>query len=156
MKYAQLDHVDARLSEHICKVMVEAYAVEARLIDAVDFPPLRRGAADIRTSEAVFYGAWDQGELVAAAEVEGGEGWNIASFVVHPSRFRRGIGTGLLKHVLHVIGPAPVTVSTARANAPAIALYEKHGFRISRRWSTRDGIEMVTMTANPASSCQSG
>jgi ribosomal protein S18 acetylase RimI-like enzyme len=152
MQYAKLDHVDPLVSERICRVLLDAYAVEARLIGAVDFPPLRRSAANIRRSDAVFYGCWDQGHLVAVAEVEGNgrEGWHIASFVVHPSRFRRGIGSGLLQHVLGVVGTTRVTVSTASANAPALALYEQHGFRICRRWSASDHIDMVTLATDPA------
>ena len=39
------------------------------------------------------------------------------------------------------------TVSTAEANAPAIALYEKHGFHVRNRWATH-GIDMITLERN--------
>jgi ribosomal protein S18 acetylase RimI-like enzyme len=39
---------------------------------------------------------------------------------------------------------ALATVSTAASNAPAIALYEKYGFRLRSRWMTH-GIDMVTL-----------
>jgi ribosomal protein S18 acetylase RimI-like enzyme len=142
-----LDHADADGSERICRLLWESYAVEAKLIGVEDFAPLRRDSAQIRAAESTFYGCLREGQLVAVAEVEGleDETANIAGFVVHPGVFRRGVGTRLLRHVLATVKATRFTVSTAAVNAPAIALYEKHGFRVRDRWTTPDGIRMVTL-----------
>lgn len=147
MRFSRLDHTDPGESERICTVMRRAYAVEAELIGAAEFPPLRRTAEDIRTTEAAFFGCVDGGRLLAVAEVEdaAGPAPNIAGFVVDPDAFRRGIGTALLRHVLGGLDGDRVTVSTAAANRPAIALYEKRGFEIVRHWLVGDAIEMVTL-----------
>jgi len=142
----RLDHTDPEQAATICEVLVAAYTVEARLIGVTDFAPLRRTAEDIAAAPSTFFGSSADGRLVAVAELEelGKEAVNIASFAVLPAVFRRGIGLRLLRHVLEAVGSARVTVSTASANQPAIALYEKEGFAISRRWEI-EGIDMVTL-----------
>jgi hypothetical protein len=95
MDLLTLDHADEVWSERICRLLWDSYAVEAQLIGIEDFAPLRRGSAQIRAAASTFYGCLREGRLVAVAEVEdlGGGTSNIAGFVVHPSVFRRGIGT---------------------------------------------------------------
>ena len=180
LRFERLDHASPAMAETIRSLMFDAYQVEAALIGrADDFLPLGRMAADIASADATFIGVFlerdgpgdeaGQGSIVkpvAVAELErppvegadstAGRTLNIASFVVHPSRFRRGIGSALLRHILDAHAPlrdgdgSPhrITVSTAVANQPAIVLYEKHDFAISRHWTTPDGIEMVTMSSN--------
>jgi ribosomal protein S18 acetylase RimI-like enzyme len=148
VEFATLDHTDHAQSERISEVLLDSYAVEAELIGVDDFAPLRRRCGDIREAGSTFYGCVGEGRLVGVAEVErdGGGAANIAGFAVHPSVFRRGVGSRLLQHVLEAVDATSFTVSTASANAPAIALYEKHGFRIRDRWAI-DGIAMVTLEA---------
>ena len=146
--FCTLNHADPAEAGRICALVRRSYPVEAELIGVRDFPPLRRAAADIRDARSRFFGCLYDGSLVAVAEVEGDEtaGWHIASFAVHPEMFRRGVGSSLLENVGRALGTDRLTVSTAAANKPAVALYEKHGFRIWERWSTGDGIDMVTLT----------
>jgi ribosomal protein S18 acetylase RimI-like enzyme len=154
-EFSRLDQTDPAQAERICRLLRDSYAVEARLIGVEDFAPLRRGIADIRNASSTFHGCSRGGSLVAVAEVEReADGTaNIAGFVVDPGAFRKGIGTRLLLHVLQVVGDSAVTVSTASANAPAIALYEKHGFGIRRHWRTDCGIAMVTLERRRISAC---
>jgi ribosomal protein S18 acetylase RimI-like enzyme len=141
-----LDHTNPDQSERIRDVMRAAYAAEGRLIGVEDFAPLRRESDDIRAAASTFYGYVTEGRLVGVAEIEQGEGGaaNIAGFVVHPAVSRQGIGSRLLRHVLEATGSARFTVSTAAANAPAIAFYETHGFQVRDHWVI-DGIDMVTL-----------
>jgi len=142
-----LDHAEPAQSERICQLLLASYAVEAGLIGVEDFVPLRRRSVDIRRAASTFYGCVDDGHLVAVAEVEreANESLNIAGFAIHPRAFRRRVGSRLLRHVLSTTESTRFTVSTASANAPAIGLYEKHGFRLRGRWVTYDGIHMVTL-----------
>jgi ribosomal protein S18 acetylase RimI-like enzyme len=174
--FARLDHASPTVAETIRRIMYDAYRVEAELIGrAKDFHPLGRTAEDIRTTDSVFIGGFLDGVSspcaagpepaapIAIAELErpasedanstAGRALNIASFVVHPAHFRRGVGSALLRHILdvrvhdHFAGaPIRITVSTAAANRPAIAFYEKHAFAITSRWITPDGIEMATLS----------
>jgi ribosomal protein S18 acetylase RimI-like enzyme len=146
VEVSTLDHSDQSESERIGQILRESYAVEAEWIGADDFPPLRRRSSDIRKATSTFYGVLSAGRLVAVAEVEatGDETANIAGLVVHPNFFRQGFGSRLLQHVLTAVPADSFTVSTAAANRPALALYEKHGFHLRRRWATH-GIDMVTL-----------
>jgi ribosomal protein S18 acetylase RimI-like enzyme len=149
LEISRLDHRKPAVAEDLRRLMARAYVVEAGLIGALEFPPLHRTAEAIRAADAVFDGASLTGRLVAAVELEatGERCVHIASFVVDPDVFRRGIATRLLLHVLGRPATERVTVSTAARNLPAIRLYEKHGFRLSTRWVISE-IDMVTMEWN--------
>jgi ribosomal protein S18 acetylase RimI-like enzyme len=53
----------------------------------------------------------------------------IARLFVAPARFRRGVGTALVEHALGQARGRRVVVGTGARNAPALALYERFGFR---------------------------
>jgi ribosomal protein S18 acetylase RimI-like enzyme len=75
----------------------------------------------------------------------------IASLVVDPPRQRRGIGHRLLAWAVEAQGSGVMSVQTAAANAPALALYARFGFRIVREWTTEgDGIALVALSREPA------
>jgi ribosomal protein S18 acetylase RimI-like enzyme len=150
LEFLKLEHTHPQQSREIQDIFFAAYTIEAGLIGISEFPPLQRSARQICEASSTFYGCLQTGQLVAAAEIEmtGTKMANIAGFAVHPHFFRRGIGSRLLHHVLHTLKDARVTVSTASRNMPAIALYEKHGFTISRYWTTHCGIQMVTLSRN--------
>jgi ribosomal-protein-alanine N-acetyltransferase len=56
--------------------------------------------------------------------------WHLMNIAVDPSLRRRGCGTALLEELLDRAGPdQPYTLEVRTSNAPAIALYERFGFR---------------------------
>jgi ribosomal-protein-alanine N-acetyltransferase len=58
---------------------------------------------------------------------------HILAIATHPDCRRRGIGTRLLDHVLEVArttGCSLATLEVRRSNVPAIAMYERAGFKI--------------------------
>lgn len=150
-----LDAAHPEVAEAIQRVMVAAYRVEADLLGVADFVPLRRGIEAIRAAESRFLGAFLGGELAGVAELEpGGEGkTHVASLVVLPRHFRQGIATSLLRHVIVLHGRGGITVSTGRANRPALRLYASLGFEEQRRWRTPDGIPMVTLAYRASRAC---
>jgi len=89
-RLSPLDHRLPGIAAEIHRVMLAGYRVEAALLGVADFVPARRAAAD------------------------------IASLVVHPEHFRKGLGT-------------------------ALRLCAGFVFRHHRRWHTGDGIPMVTL-----------
>lgn len=147
----RLEHATPQVAEAIRAVMFAAYQVEAALLGVADFVPLRRTAAHIATTDALFLGVSMAGELAGVTEIETPEPdhLHIGSLVVLPAHFRRGLATTLLRHVSDHHPAATVTVSTGIANRPAITLYERFGFREDRRWATADGIAMVTLRRSP-------
>jgi GNAT superfamily N-acetyltransferase len=142
-----LDATDASVAEAIRELMALGYAVEAARLGVADFPPLRRTAAHIAASGARFLGVWDADTLVAVAEVERPASGRVhlGSLVVRPTHFRRGLASALLRRVLDGDGGDEFTVSTGVRNEPALRLYAAHGLAVVRRWTTSDGIPMVTL-----------
>lgn len=86
LEISRLDHRKPAVADDLRRLMARAYAVEAGLIRAVEFPPLDRTAEAIRAADAVFDGGSLAGRLVAAVELEatGERSVHIASFVVDP------------------------------------------------------------------------
>ena len=148
---SRLDHSDPETSAAIHAVMMAAYRVEADSLGVKDFVPLHRTRAQIAAARAVFFGIFVAGTLVAVAELEAKESGrsHIGSLVAHPSHFRRGLATALLRHILRTHGSDEITVSTGVRNRPALLLYAAQGFDEQCRWTTSDGIPMVTLVLGP-------
>jgi len=141
-----LDHNSGTVADEIYTVFQRSYAVEAGLVGVEDFPPLRRSAANIRTSKSQFLGERVDAKLAAAVEfLQDGDDLSIDSLVVHPDYFRRGLASRLLQALLANETWKCADVETAAANKPALLLYEKLGFTESKRWQTVDGVEKVQL-----------
>lgn len=153
MPPAVLDMHNTKIAQEVCNLMASAYAAEARLLGATNFPPLQRAREGNLNTEAAYVGIRCVDRLVAAVEIENGcdGGKVIAALVVRPDRFRQGLGQRLLHHILGKFGGCRIDVSTARDNEPARALYTKAGFRHISHWNTADGWSMVTLRRDGAS-----
>lgn len=145
--YVVCELSQSECAEHIYHIMQDAYAVEAHLLNAQDFPPLRRTVRDVATSSNQFIGAFQHNALIGVCELEHmSKGVTlIASTVVSPTHFRRGVASLLIEHVLKRDDMESVMVSTAQDNAPAIALYQKHGFVVHDSEILPDGMKLVTL-----------
>ncbi|WP_405239733.1 GNAT family N-acetyltransferase [Lentisalinibacter orientalis] len=142
-----LDHRSEEVASQIHALFRRSYTVEARLIGAEDFPPLRRSAQQIRSSSGAFLGAREGSDLVAAVEYAvDGPHLDIRNLAVDPRCFRQGRGTRLLQALLERTDWRTATVETAAGNLPAVALYEKIGFSVSGRWTTAEGIEKIGLS----------
>ena len=136
-----------RSAESIYQVMQASYQVEADLLKVDDFFPLRRTADDIRNSTTRFVGCFVAGELAGVLELEKLENGSslIASTVVHPNYFRRGVASALLGSILGDKNLKNLQVSTAAQNLPAIRLYQKFGFVIYTQKTLPDGMTLVKL-----------
>jgi ribosomal protein S18 acetylase RimI-like enzyme len=93
----------------------------------------------------------EAGELVGAVGVEDlGEALLIARLVVDPGATRRGVGTALVQRAVELAGGRVVRVGTAAANAPALALYERLGFRRVGERSVGPGLAYVDLVRDAA------
>ncbi len=66
-----------------------------------------------------------------------GETWILANVGVHPDYQGRGIAQGMMGACLAMLrrrGAVRVVLQVNRDNAPALALYERYGFRYERAW----------------------
>ena len=152
---APLDLKNQQIRSRLHDVFLRSYQVEADLLQAKDFPPLRRTAEQLPVDGREFVGYWDepsqdaeldQRVLAAALELScANDQLDICSLVVHPDFFRRGIASRLIAHVLTGYSWRRAVVETATANQPAVKLYQKFGFRETRRWMTDFGIEKLEL-----------
>jgi len=145
----KLDHTTPEIAELIYKVFQVSYAVEAKLLKAKDFPPLKRQVNDFLSAETAFYGYWKNQELVAVTEIRSfSNSIHIQSMVVVPHYFRQGIAKELISYIFEIYKTDMFTVETGAANLPAIKLYEKHGFTLVKEWETAFGIRKVRFEKN--------
>ena len=148
------DHRDPRVARAIHAVQMAAYAQEARLLGARDFPPLRRTPEDIRRGDERFLVASDHGLIVGAVGIETGATPGellIGSLVVAPDRWREGIGRRLVQAVIDAHGAIPLTVSTGVKNLPGLALYAACGFvEYARDRKGPDPIDIVLLRRAPS------
>jgi len=140
----QIDPKNKSIAERIHFIFQASYAVEAKLLKAVDFPPLKRSLADFITSTTTFYGYFQKEIMVAVIELNANDTrTHIQSLVVLPDFFRKGIGQKLINYVFNSYDLDIFTVETGAANVPAIALYRKFGFQLVKEWDTDHGIRKV-------------
>ncbi|HBP99429.1 MAG TPA: hypothetical protein DD672_02980 [Gammaproteobacteria bacterium] len=120
-----------------------AYAVEARLINVRDFPPLARSCSAIQEAKSQVFGACTEAGLRGVIELEHQSGVVlIASLVVDIDYSRQGLARFLLQHVISIHAKDSLWVETATANRPAMALYASLGFGVRGEFAKADGLRM--------------
>lgn len=140
----KLDNKNEKTSRTIRALFQASYQIEAELLNAVDFPPLKREVMDFVNSDTEFYGVCKGDEMAAIVEVNPSkDNTDIESLVVHPNYFRQGLGMQLMQFVLNAFNSKTFTVETGLENEPAIRLYKKLGFEEEKQWDTEFGIRKI-------------
>ena len=140
----KLDQKLVETAEHIRAVFQISYAIEAKLLQAKNFPPLQRKLNAFLESETIFYGYIKDELLKAVIELEErNDSIHIQSLVVDPTYFRKGIASALLQFVLDTYKANLFTVETGLDNEPAKYLYQNFGFVKTREWDTDHGVRKI-------------
>jgi ribosomal protein S18 acetylase RimI-like enzyme len=148
-----LDQQEETIAEKMHHVFQASYAVEAALLEAKDFPPLKRSIQDFKNSDTSFFGYSIGKELAAVIEIEPSPNrFHICSLVVHPKYFRRGIGSELITFIFKLLIGNKITVETGLANIPAITLYKNFGFKEVGQYDTDHGIRKIQLAIEKATS----
>ncbi|MFT4848600.1 MAG: GNAT superfamily N-acetyltransferase [Sediminicola sp.] len=146
-----LDQEEDTVPEKIHCIFQASYAVEAELLGAKDFPPLKRTIIDFKNSDTSFFGHWIGKELTAVIEIEPSpSAFHISSLVVHPKYFRRGIASELIAFIFRLFIGNKITVETGLANIPAIALYKSFDFKEIDQYDTDHGIRKIRLAIEKA------
>jgi len=136
--------MDMEVSKKIRSVFQVSYAIEAKLLNAIDFPPLKRPLENFVNSDMEFFGYINSEDLQAVVEIDHNDQHTlIRSLVVDPRFFRMGIASRLLEFVLNTFDSSFFLVETGLENDPAIQLYKKFGFVEVERWDTDHGVRKV-------------
>lgn len=140
----RLENNDLETAEKICSVFQISYKVEADLLNATDFPPLKRPLEDYMNSSNEFFGFLKNEELAGVIEIiHVDEYTHVRSLVVNPLFFRQGIASQLMEFALITFDSNLFIVETGLENGPASKLYEKLGFIAVKEWDTEFGIRKV-------------
>ena len=123
-----------------------AYAIEAELIGFPGLPPAHETLAQLQGSGEELWLCEEDGALLGAVGLERSpEELLIARLFVAPPAFRQGVGTALVRKALEEAAGRRVRVGTAALNAPALALYERLGFRRASESEPAPGVAYVEL-----------
>jgi len=133
-----------KIAEEIRAIFQASYTVEAKMLKAIDFPPLKRTVSQFLKSDSKFYAYYLTKNIAGVIEIENDEDvTHIQSLVVYPKYFRNGIGRKLVQFILDNYKSKIFTVETGIDNHPAIKLYKSFGFQEQEQWDTDHGIRKV-------------
>ena len=140
----KLQNKDLQTAKKIRAVFQLSYAIEAKLLNATDFPPLKRSLENYVNSSNAFYGYFKDQKIAAVVEINHTKNFtHIQSLVVHPSFFRQGIASKLVEFVFENYDSNLFVVETGVDNEPATKLYLNAGFIEVRQWDTEYGIRKI-------------
>ncbi|MER2030132.1 MAG: GNAT family N-acetyltransferase [Solibacillus sp.] len=120
-------------AEDLLTIQIPSYKVEAEIIGYDDIPPLKDTVNTLKQCGETFFGYYINEELCAAISVEVIDNEvDIHRLIVHPDHFRKGIAQKLLSFIEGQFDTMTITVATGSKNSPAVTLYKKNGFRITK------------------------
>jgi ribosomal protein S18 acetylase RimI-like enzyme len=140
----KLQNKDLETAHKIHTVFQASYAIEAKLLNANDFPPLKRTLENFIASNTDFFGYLKHEEIAAVIEIATSTDYtHIQSLVVHPDFFRQGIAHKLMDFIFNTYDSKLFIVETGVDNGPASELYKKLGFIEVKQWDTPFGIRKI-------------
>ena len=140
----KINNKEKEIAEEIRAIFQVSYTMEAKMLKAVDFPPLKRTVAQFLKSDSEFYAYYLTKNIAGVIEIENDEDLtHIQSLVVYPKYFRNGIGRKLVQFILDNYEAKIFTVETGVDNHPAIKLYKSFDFQEQKQWDTNHGVRKV-------------
>lgn len=140
----EFNHKTQGNAKQIWSIFQASYAIEAKILKAIDFPPLKRTVSDFVNSHTKFYAYYQDKDLCGMIEIkDDNNSTHIQSLVVYPEYFRKGIAKKLISFILSKRASLIFTVETGLNNIPAIKLYRSMGFKQTRQWDTDHGVRKV-------------
>ena len=142
-----LDLDNGETCQSILRVQVEAYRIEADLID-FPIPALFESARDLPKTAQHYYGFFEDKSLLGliAASDEDQETLDICKLCIDPAHFRKGIARRLLVFLEQKAlrnKKRRIIVSTGSGNSPAIQLYRKQSYKITGIEQIPEGPELT-------------
>ena len=140
----KINNKENKIAQEIRAIFQASYTVEAEILKAIDFPPLKRTLSQFLKSNSEFYAYYLNQNIAGLIEIDNNQdSTHIQSLVVYPKYFRKGIGRKLVQFVLDTYKSIIFTVETGVNNHPAIKLYISLGFEEQNQWDTDHGVRKV-------------
>ena len=140
----KVDNKKVEISKDIYSIFQASYKVEAKLLKATNFPPLKRTITNFLSCNNMFFAYYLGKDIAGLVEVDdNSESTHIQSLVVYPQYFRKGIAKQLVQFVLDSYTSRLFTVETGLDNKPAIKLYKRFGFQETKQWDTSHGVRKI-------------
>jgi ribosomal protein S18 acetylase RimI-like enzyme len=140
----KINNKENKIAEEIRAIFQVSYTVEAKILKAIDFPPLKRTVSQFLKSDSEFYAYYLIENIAGVIEIENDEDLtHIQSLVVYPKYFRNGIGSKLVQFILDTYKSKIFTVETGVDNHPSIKLYKSFEFQEQAQWDTNHGVRKV-------------
>ncbi len=140
----KLQNHDIEISKKILSVFQISYMVEAKLLNATNFPPLKRPLENYIKSGTEFFGYFINKNLAGVIEIDYNNNFtHINSLVVDPKFFRQGIARKLMEFVFNKFDSNLFVVETGLENGPATKLYKNLGFKEVKQWDTDHGVRKI-------------
>jgi GNAT superfamily N-acetyltransferase len=134
----------------VLAVQHAAYAIEAELIGYPELPPAHETLEALQATAEEVWLCEEDGALLGVVGLEHSDDeLLIARLFVAPPAFRRGVGTALVEHAVAQAGGRRVRVGTGARNAPALALYERLGFRRVNAGHPTQSVGFVELIRDP-------
>lgn len=145
---SKINNKKITISREIYSIFQTSYKVEAKILKATNFPPLKRTVADFLKCNNIFYAYHIHKNIVGVIEIDNDISVHIQSLVVSPKHFRKGIGKSLIQFTLEKYKNKNFTVETGLANQPAVNLYIKFNFKEISRWDTEHNVRKIKLKRN--------
>lgn len=140
----KLKNKELLVSERIREVFQKSYKIEAEILKATDFPPLKRTLENFINSDTDFYAYIINNQFAGVIEIDKKPNQiHIQSLVVNPLNFRQGVASKLMNFTLTNFEAKLFVVETGLKNEPATTLYKRFGFKEVKQWDTNHGIRKV-------------
>ena len=140
----KIDNKRNEIAQEIRRIFQASYTIEAEMLKAIDFPPLKRTMSQFLDSNSEFYAYYITKNIAGVIEINNNQDLtHIQSLVVYPRYFRKGIGRKLVQFILDTYKSSIVTVETGLDNHPAIRLYTSFDFEEQDQWNTNHGVIKV-------------
>ena len=140
----RINNKENKIAEEIRAIFQVSYTVEAKILKAIDFPPLKRTVSQFLKSDSEFYAYYLTKNIAGVIEIKNDEDLtHIQSLVVYPKYFRNRIGSKLVQFILDNYKAKIFTIETGIDNHPAIKLYKSFGFQEQEQWDTNHGVRKV-------------
>ena len=133
----KIDNKRNEIAQEIRRIFQASYTIEAEMLKAIDFPPLKRTISQFLNSNSEFYAYYLNQNIAGLIEIKNNQDLtHIQSLVVYPKYFRKGIGRKLVQFVLDTYKSIIFTVETGVDNHPAIKLYTSFDFQEQDKFHT--------------------